>query len=45
MPSMKMVPYVSNEQDDDMDIIDDIIHELSHAVEQKNGENLWRLQP
>ena len=33
--------YVSNEQDDEMDIIDDIIHELSHAVEQKNGESIY----
>ena len=33
--------YVSNEQDDEMDIIDDIIHEISHAVEQKNGETIY----
>ena len=33
--------YVSNEQDDEMDIIDDIIHELSHAIEQMNGETIY----
>jgi len=33
--------YISNEQDDEMDMIDDIIHELSHAVEQKNGETIY----
>lgn len=33
--------YISSEQDDEMDMIDDIIHELSHAVEQKNGETIY----
>ena len=27
--------YLTNEQDDEMDIIDDIIHELAHAVEEQ----------
>ena len=33
--------YVTNEQDDEMDMIEDIIHELSHAIEQKNGETIY----
>ena len=28
--------YVTNEQDDEMDMIEDIIHEISHAVEHYN---------
>ena len=33
--------YVTNHQEDEMDMIEDIIHELSHAVEQKNGETIY----
>jgi ribosome-binding ATPase YchF (GTP1/OBG family) len=32
------VLYVSNIQDNNQDILDDIIHEISHAVEQNNSE-------
>jgi hypothetical protein len=31
--------YVTNKQEEDLDMIDDIIHELAHAVE-RNNENL-----
>ena len=33
--------YVTNDQDDEMDMIEDIIHEISHSVEQKNGETIY----
>ncbi len=33
--------YVSNIQDDEMDMIDDIIHELAHAVEKNNDELIY----
>ena len=33
--------YVSNSQDDEMDMIDDIIHELAHAVERNNEEIVY----
>lgn len=33
--------YVTNEQDDEMDMIDDIIHELAHAVERNNEELVY----
>jgi len=33
--------YVSNQQDDEMDMIDDIIHELAHAVERNNDELIY----
>ena len=33
--------YVTNEQDDEMDMIDDIIHEISHAVEHYNRELIY----
>lgn len=33
--------YVTNEQDDEMDMIDDIIHEISHAVEKYNEEFIY----
>lgn len=33
--------YVTNEQDDDMDLIDDIIHEIAHAVEQHHQEYIY----
>ena len=33
--------YVTNEQEDEMDMIEDIIHEISHAVEHYNREFLY----
>jgi len=33
--------YVSNIQDDSEDLIDDIVHEISHAVEEKYGQMLY----
>ena len=33
--------YVTNEQEDEMDMIEDIIHEISHAVEQYNQELIY----
>lgn len=33
--------YITNEQDDEMDIIEDIIHEISHAVEHYNQEFIY----
>lgn len=33
--------YVTNEQDDEMDMIEDIVHEISHAVEQYNQEYIY----
>ncbi len=33
--------YVTNEQDDEMDMIEDVIHEISHAVEQYNQEYIY----
>lgn len=33
--------YVTNEQDDEMDMIEDIVHEISHAVEQYNQEFIY----
>ena len=36
--------YISNEQDNDRDLKDDIIHELGHAVEQKYYEPLFEDQ-
>lgn len=33
--------YVTNEQDDEMDMIEDIIHEISHAVEHYNREFIY----
>ena len=33
--------YVTNYQDEEMDMIDDIIHELAHAVEEKYREFLY----
>ena len=33
--------YVSNEQDDEDDLKDDIVHELAHAVEEKYGPDLY----
>ena len=33
--------YVTNEQDDEMDMIEDIIHEISHAVEKYNEDFIY----
>ena len=33
--------YVSNVQDDEADMIDDIIHEIAHAVEEQYGMQLY----
>ena len=33
--------YVTNDQDDEMDMIDDIIHEMAHAVEVNNDELIY----
>ena len=33
--------YVTNEQDDEMDMIEDIIHEISHAVEHYNRDFIY----
>jgi len=33
--------YVTNQQEDEMDMIEDIIHEISHAVEQYNQEFIY----
>jgi len=33
--------YVTSEQDDEMDMIEDIIHEISHSVEQKHGDLIY----
>ena len=33
--------YVTNNQDEEMDMIDDIIHELAHAVERNNEELIY----
>ena len=33
--------YITNEQDDDRDMIDDIIHEISHSVEELYGHGIY----
>ncbi len=33
--------YISNEQDNDGDMIDDIVHEIAHCVEEKYGEQIY----
>jgi hypothetical protein len=33
--------YVTNKQDEEMDMIDDIIHELAHSVERSNEELVY----
>ncbi len=33
--------YVTNQQDDEMDLIDDIIHEIAHAVENNYQEYIY----
>ena len=33
--------YITNEQDDEMDMIEDIVHEISHAIEHYNREVIY----
>lgn len=33
--------YVSNIQDDEADLTDDIVHEIAHAVEEAHGEEIY----
>ena len=33
--------YVSNKQDDENDMIDDIVHEIAHAAEEQYGEQIY----
>ena len=33
--------FVTNEQDDEMDLIDDLVHEISHAVEKRVGDIIY----
>ena len=33
--------YVTNDQEDEMDMVDDIIHELAHAVERNNEQIVY----
>ena len=33
--------YVTNKQDEDIDMIDDIVHELAHGVEENNEEVIY----
>jgi hypothetical protein len=33
--------YISNEQDDEMDLIDDIVHEMAHSVEREFGGYIY----
>jgi len=33
--------YVSNDQDDEDDMVDDIIHEIAHSVEEENAYDLY----
>jgi hypothetical protein len=33
--------YITNDQDDDMDLIDDIIHEIAHSVEELYGHGIY----
>ncbi len=33
--------YVTNEQDNDVDMVDDIIHEIGHAVEEENRNLIY----
>ena len=35
------VLYITNIQDNNQDIIDDMVHEISHAVEQNNAEMIY----
>ena len=34
--------YLSPEQDNEEDLLDDILHELAHAVEKKNEDLIYR---
>lgn len=33
--------FVSNDQDDQDDLVDDLIHEMSHSIEEKNGNLIY----
>ena len=33
--------YVSNSQDDEEDMLDDIIHEIAHSLEERNREEIY----
>tara|TARA_R100000008_G_C3530519_1_gene139010 strand:- start:169 stop:873 length:705 start_codon:yes stop_codon:yes gene_type:complete len=33
--------YISNDQDSEVDMIDDIVHEIAHAVEEKYGTEIY----
>lgn len=33
--------FVTNDQDDEMDLIDDLVHEISHAVEKRVGDLIY----
>jgi len=33
--------YITNDQDDDMDLIDDIIHEIAHSIEELYGHGIY----
>lgn len=33
--------YISNEQDDERDMIDDIVHEIAHATEEQYGTEIY----
>jgi len=33
--------YVTNDQDDEEDMIDDVVHEIAHAVEELAGEEIY----
>jgi len=33
--------YISNDQDDDADMVDDIVHEIAHAAEEKYGSEIY----
>jgi hypothetical protein len=33
--------YISNDQDDENDMIDDIVHEIAHAVEEQHGKQIY----
>ena len=33
--------YISNDQDDENDMVDDIVHEIAHACEEQYGEYIY----
>ena len=35
--------YISNEQDNGEDMLDDIVHEFAHAVEKRYGESFKKV--